>query len=81
MKNQVKILVAIGTFIASGISATKAQDGPLGQFDGRVDVGSPAISGAASYDAGSQVYILTGSGINMWSTNDQFSFLWKKMKW
>src|ERR1700679_646605 len=80
MKNQIKILVAMCTFISSGISATQAQDGPLGQFDGRVDVGSPAIAGAASYDAGSQVYTLTGSGINMWSTNDQFSFLWKKMK-
>ena len=80
MKNQIKILVAMCTFIASGISATLAQDGPLGQFDGRVDVGSPTISGAASYDAGSQVYTLSGSGSNMWSTNDQFSFLWKKMK-
>jgi hypothetical protein len=80
MKNQIKTLVAMLTLISSGISTTKAQNGALGQFDGHGDVGSPAISGAASYDPASQAYKMTGSGINLWSTNDQFQFLWKKMK-
>jgi len=80
MKTTLKKFIAMSMLISSGVSAAVAQDGPLGQFDGHGDVGSPAISGAASYDAANQAYTMTGSGINMWSTNDQFHFLWKKMK-
>jgi hypothetical protein len=57
-----------------------SQNNPLGQFDGHGDIGSPDISGSSSYDAAEQAYTLTGSGINIWGTNDQFQFLWKQMK-
>lgn len=55
------------------------QDNPLGQFDGRTDVGLPEINGSASYDAANQEYTLTGAGTNMWQTSDQFHFVWKKI--
>jgi WD40 repeat protein len=80
MKTMFKEIITMSALIASGISAAAIQDGPLGQFDAHGDVGSPAISGAASYDAANQTYTMKGSGINLWSTNDQFHFLWKKMK-
>lgn len=75
-----KKFITMSALISTGISAAVAGDVPLGQFDGHSDVGSPAIPGAASYDAANRAYTMTGSGINMWSTNDQFHFLWKKMK-
>lgn len=56
-----------------------AQDNPLGQFDGHGDIGSPKISGSSSYDPATGTYTLTGSGVNMWFTNDQCQFLWKKL--
>ena len=63
----------------SEISPASGQNNPLGQFDGCCDIGSPKIAGSSSYDAATGTYTMTGSGVNMWSTNDQFQFLWKKM--
>ena len=59
-------------------AATEAQ--PLGQFEGRGDVGSPRIAGAAFYNAVSQEYSLSAAGSNMWAQRDEFHFVWKKMK-
>ncbi len=71
-------------FVAAGISAVihpvEARGNPLGQFDEQTGVGSPKIPGAATFDASNQEYALTGAGANMWSTNDQFHFLWKRLK-
>ncbi|HXD00516.1 MAG TPA: biopolymer transporter TolR, partial [Verrucomicrobiae bacterium] len=68
----------MSALLASGVRAF-SQDNSLGQFDSHGDIGSPAIGGSASYDPANQTYTMTGSGINMWSTNDQFHFLWKKL--
>jgi hypothetical protein len=81
MKTLISIrLIVPSVLFAFGILPVFSQQNPLGQFDGHGDIGSPAISGSASYDATNQTYTLTGSGVNMWSTNDQFQFLWKKIK-
>jgi TolB protein len=71
-------LISISVFLALGISGV-AQGEPLGQFEGHGDIGSPAIAGSASYDAVRQTYTLAAGGINIWGTNDQGHFLWKKM--
>src|SRR5580692_1953918 len=71
--------LVMSTLLASG-NRVLSQDNPLGQFEGHGDIGSPAIAGSATYDAANQTYTLTGSGANIWDTNDQFHFLWKKMK-
>jgi WD40 repeat protein len=60
-------------------SRVLSQDNPLGQFDGHGDIGSPTNAGSASYAPAEQTYTLAGSGINVWSTNDQFHFAWKKL--
>lgn len=79
MRTTTRLLMST-LFTLSAIHSTLGQDGSLGQFDGHTDVGSPKIQGSASYDPASETYTLTGAGANMWSTNDEFQFLWKKMK-
>ncbi len=52
----------------------------LGEFAHHGDVGKPAVSGAAAYDAARQEYRLAGAGINIWGASDQFQFAWNEMK-
>ena len=66
--------------MSSGIFPAFFQENPLGQFEGHTDVGSPKLSGSASYDAANQEYTISGAGTNMWFSGDQFHFVWKKMK-
>src|SRR6476661_5617813 len=51
----------------------------VGAFDGQTDVGHVSRRGSASYDAPRQVYLVTGSGRNMWGAQDDFHFVWKRM--
>ena len=53
---------------------------PLGVFDGHTDVGSPALAGAASYDAEAQTYRLTGAGRDVWYDHDEFHYAWKRIE-
>jgi len=52
----------------------------VGIFDNQSDVGPAKHPGAASFDAATQQYTLTGAGTNIWGTHDEFHFVWKKMK-
>src|ERR1051326_6128470 len=65
-------------FFILATSAFSAES--LGQFNGQTDIGSPKLSGSATYDSAAQEYTLTGAGTNMWFGADQFHFVWKKMK-
>jgi Tol biopolymer transport system component len=51
-----------------------------GVFEGHDDVGAVLHKGSANYNPATQKYQLTGSGINIWNTHDEFQFAWKKMK-
>ena len=62
------------------IRSAAAETTSLGLFEANVDVGAPKLAGSASYDAAKNEYTLSGGGSNMWATNDQFQFLYKKMK-
>jgi TolB protein len=61
-------------------SATYAQSGSLGIFDGHTDIGVIKHKGTISYDAKTQQYQVTGSGADIWYDHDDFHFVWKKMK-
>lgn len=63
-----------------GLAAASLSAAPLGQFDGHTDVGSPKLSGLATYDAAAQEYTVSAAGVNMWGNRDEFHFLWKRMK-
>jgi TolB protein len=52
---------------------------PVGIFEGRGDVGTVLHAGSVEYDAAKKTYTISGSGENMWSTEDAFQFLWKKV--
>jgi hypothetical protein len=49
-------------------------------FDSHGDVGPVKNAGAVTYDSDKQQYTITGSGANMWLGNDEFHFVWKRMK-
>jgi Tol biopolymer transport system component len=72
--------VTLSVLISSGVVPGFAQENLLGQFTSQTDVGAPAISGHAAYDAASQQYEVAGAGGNMWTKRDEFHFVWKQMK-
>ena len=57
-----------------------AQSHPVGLFDGQNDIGKVKHAGSGTYDSKLQEYHVSGSGTNVWSTHDEFHFVWKKMK-
>jgi TolB protein len=69
------VVIACGCTV---ISATRADDGAVGTFDGHNDVGTVLHPGSASYDPTARRYTVTGSGENMWATQDAFHYVWKK---
>ena len=52
----------------------------VGIFDGQSDVGKVLHAGKAVYNSTTGDYSVSGSGANIWFNNDQFHFVWKKMK-
>lgn len=71
------LLVLAQALNASGASSARAQD-IVGIFEGHADVGR-ARRGSATYDAQRQVYLVRGSGQNMWGERDDFHYVWKRM--
>ena len=53
---------------------------PVGIFEHHQDVGDPKLKGSVVYDKENQTYTVSAGGKNMWATEDQFHFLWKKIK-
>jgi TolB protein len=82
--NSITPRIILLTFMAGtlsfGTAPLRAQDNPLGQFEGHGDIGGPALAGSAQYDAANQEYTLAAAGTNMWFGRDQFYFVWKRMK-
>ncbi len=52
----------------------------IGLFDNHTDIGIDKNKGIAQYRADKQLYIIAGSGENMWSTNDHFQYLWTTLQ-
>jgi len=51
----------------------------IGEFAGHADVGTVLHAGSVAYDAGTKRYTVSGSGENMWASQDAFQFAWKKV--
>ncbi len=58
----------------------QGQGQAIGVFPGASDIGSPALSGSATYDATAQAYTIAGGGKNMWFGKDEFHFVWKQLR-
>jgi hypothetical protein len=52
----------------------------MGIFEGQTDVGNVLHAGNAIHNTSEDDYSVSGSGTNIWFTNDEFHFVWKKMK-
>ena len=51
-----------------------------GVFDGHSDVGAVLHPGSLTYNKTAGQYTLSGSGSNIWFANDEFHYVWKKIK-
>jgi hypothetical protein len=65
--------------IMSVLCSLASAQNSTGIFDGHSDVGTVVHAGSAAFDTAKNTYTLTGSGENMWSTQDAFQFAWKKV--
>ena len=60
-------------------TAALGQSARVGIFDGQSDIGTTRQPGSAEYDATRDSYSVSGSGENMWFTNDAFHCVWKEV--
>jgi len=65
--------LALSVFFIQAFAQTKGSI-----FEGSGDVGNPKLKGHFTYDQATKTYSLSGGGINLWYTSDQFFYLWKK---
>ncbi|HEV2402463.1 MAG TPA: hypothetical protein VGS27_36370 [Candidatus Sulfotelmatobacter sp.] len=70
--------ISLFLFMAILIPASAAQNS-LGLFESHSDVGTVLHPGSVEYDPAAKTYTISGSGENMWFSNDAFQFVWKKM--
>jgi Tol biopolymer transport system component len=73
-----KKILSLAAVILS-INASLVFGADIGIFSDQADIGSVAKPGSASFDPAKGEYLIAGGGDNMWSTNDAFHFVWKKM--
>jgi TolB protein len=73
------LLLMISIFLIFISSPSFAQK-PVGIFDSDTDVGAVLNKGTVQYDPSAQQYIISGSGVNIWGTHDEFHYTWKKLK-
>ena len=51
-----------------------------GIFDSHADIGTVLHPGGVGYEAAADSYAVTGSGENMWRTEDAFHYVWKEVR-
>jgi TolB protein len=66
-------------FSASSFLNAQAPPQPVGIFEDHADVGTVLHPGSVDYDSAKKTYAISGSGENMWFSNDAFQFVWKKV--
>lgn len=80
-KSQLKLLFAKGRLLFWGAACTALLHGaaPAGIFQDQTGIGALLRPGSAVFDPGTQTYIISASGDNMWAAEDDFYFVWKKV--
>lgn len=69
------IKIFIFTIGVIGILLSKPSYAETGEFENSVDIGNVTIKGSAGFDSESGQYRITGSGENMWGSQDAFHFV------
>lgn len=75
-------MVAILSCVVAGMGShvwAQSASAQVGIFEAHSDVGTVLHAGSVDYDASESTYAISGSGNNMWSTEDDFQFVWKKV--
>ena len=82
MRNKISsvAVMAVALTSLSIPSISLSQPGSLGIFESQRDIGKVNKPGSATYDSKTQEYDIRGSGANMWFGQDEFHFVWKRMK-
>ncbi|MCA9148304.1 MAG: TolB family protein [Planctomycetales bacterium] len=73
-------MFAFGLIAIANATDTDCADASVGQFTSHSDVGNVQRSGSAEYDATGDTYLLSGAGANMWFADDEFHFVWRKLR-
>lgn len=60
-------------------AALKGQSPSIGIFEGQSDIGAVLREGSAEYDTSTKRYTVSGGGENMWSTADEFHYVWTRV--
>ena len=71
--------VIVAPMLSFAAPARGTAQGLIGIFDGQTDVGRARNPGPAKYEPERQTYQIAGSGQNMWATQDDFRFVWKRL--
>ncbi len=69
-------IFALAVTVRRQVDAAASQ---VGLFENHQDVGTVLHPGSVEYDAAKGAYTISGSGNNMWETEDDFQFVWKKV--
>lgn len=73
--------VTLGCALLAQFALTQAfAQKSIGDFKANTDIGKVLHKGSSKYDAAKQQYEMSGSGTNIWTTHDEFQYLYKKMK-
>lgn len=71
-------LLTLATQLSFCSLSTAAE--PVGQFDQNTDIGPVMHAGGLEYQPATQQYIMSGSGANMWFTEDELHYAWNQME-
>jgi len=66
--------------VCSIIFLNACKQNGTGIFEGYGDIGNPVLKGNFVYDPSTKTYTLSGGGMNIWDTSDQFFYAWKKVQ-
>ena len=82
MRNTISSIAVLVVTLTGLFSPSRSFSQPesLGLFESQGDIGKVIKPGSATYDLDKQEFIIRGSGANMWFGEDEFHFLWKRMK-
>ena len=73
------LLLSLCLSFHAALVAAQPASGALGIFEGQSDVGRVVPAGALKYSSVADTYTVTAAGTNIWSTEDGFHFVWKKL--
>ncbi len=80
ISNFSKVITSMIFLLSSLIVPSFSQQKQLGIFESQANIGNVKIPGSVVYDAEEQVFTIEGSGTNMWFDQDEFHFVWKRVK-